>query len=363
VVARLATSDAARPSHDAADTLDPATPNAPKRDATAIAFRTLRSGRAGNASDDSRGRIRRFDEIETRLRAACARPADHVQELAAVRALLDELGARSMFATNESEIAKLVAELVALDAAIVRTAAIAGERAQLVVDHEASRPAAAELADAAAIDRVRAVAVDTEARVARHAATLAADDDARRRRDEALQLLSDDEAKAEIDRILGAVIGSHDGKLFRSFAQSLTLDALLAVANAHLEELAPRYQLERIPRHDLEIQVIDRDLGAEVRSVQSLSGGESFLVSLALALGLSSMSAHDVRVRTLLIDEGFGTLDPTALDTALSVLDALQATGRQIGVISHVPALIERVGAHVRVVQRGGGRSDVIVAS
>ena len=96
--------------------------------------------------------------------------------------------------------------------------------------------------------------------------------------------------------------------------------------------------------------------------MQSLSGGESFLVSLALALGLSSMSAHDVRVRTLLIDEGFGTLDPATLDSALSVLDALQATGRQVGVISHVPALVERVGAHVRVVQRGGGRSEVIVA-
>ena len=113
------------------------------------------------------------------------------------------------------------------------------------------------------------------------------------------------------------MIGSHDGKLFRSFAQSLTLDQLLSVANSHLEELAPRYQLERVPQHDLELQVIDRDFGGEVRSVQSLSGGESFLVSLALALGLSSMSAHDVRVRTLLIDEGFGTLDPATLDSAL----------------------------------------------
>ncbi|MDQ3339661.1 MAG: nuclease SbcCD subunit C, partial [Myxococcota bacterium] len=194
------------------------------------------------------------------------------------------------------------------------------------------------------------------------AATLAADTDARTRRDTALAALASEESEAETDRILGEVIGSHDGKLFRSFAQSLTLDSLLGVANAHLEELAPRYQLERVPRHDLELQVIDRDLGAEVRSVQSLSGGESFLVSLALALGLSSMSAHDVRVRTLLIDEGFGTLDPSTLDSALSVLDALQATGRQVGVISHVPALVERVGAHVRVIQRGGGRSEVIVA-
>ena len=176
------------------------------------------------------------------------------------------------------------------------------------------------------------------------AATLAADADARARRAAALAELAAAEHGAEVDRVLGQVIGSHDGKLFRSFAQSLTLDGLLAVANSHLEELAPRYQLERVPKHDLELQVIDRDLGNEVRSVQSLSGGESFLVSLALALGLSSMSAHDVRVRTLLIDEGFGTLDPATLDSALAVLDALQATGRQVGVISHVPALVERVG-------------------
>jgi len=231
-----------------------------------------------------------------------------------------------------------------------------------VVEHARSRPDEAALADAPALDALTAAVVEAEQSASRSAAALAADSDARQRREAAFGALEDDERKVEIDRVLGEVIGSHDGKLFRSFAQSLTLDGLLAVANAHLDELAPRYQLERIPRHDLEIQVIDRDLGDEVRSVQSLSGGEGFLVSLALALGLSSMSAHDVRVRTLLIDEGFGTLDPTALEGALAVLDTLQATGRQIGVISHVPALIERVGAYVRVVQRGGGASEVVIA-
>jgi len=95
--------------------------------------------------------------------------------------------------------------------------------------------------------------------------------------------------------------------------------------------------------------------------VQSLSGGESFLVSLALALALSSLSAHDVRVRTLLIDEGFGTLDPAALDVALAVLDALQASGRQVGIISHVPGLAERVGAQIAVRPVGSGKSVVRV--
>jgi exonuclease SbcC len=218
------------------------------------------------------------------------------------------------------------------------------------------------LADAKRLDELAAAVAAADHHAAALAASLAADADARTRREALLVQLRAAEHDAEIDRVLGEIIGSHDGKLFRSFAQSLTLDGLLAVANSHLEELAPRYQLERVPKHDLELQVIDRDLGNEIRSVQSLSGGESFLVSLALALGLSSMSAHDVRVRTLLIDEGFGTLDPATLDSALAVLDALQATGRQVGVISHVPALVERVGAHVRVSPKGGGRSEVVVA-
>jgi exonuclease SbcC len=293
----------------------------------------------------------------------------------------DELA--RLLSADPSRVDALAERLAALERAVDHKRAVVAERERHVAEHAAARPVIERAIDPApdqapdpaierAIDPVRdpeleldalAAAVATaERRAAQLAATLAADAEARTRRSTALQAIAADEAGAEVDRILGGVIGSHDGKLFRSFAQSLTLDGLLAVANGHLEELAPRYQLERVPRHDLELQVIDRDLGAEVRSVQSLSGGESFLVSLALALGLSSMSAHDVRVRTLLIDEGFGTLDPATLDSALSVLDALQATGRQVGVISHVPALVERVGAHVRVVQRGGGRSEVIVA-
>ena len=266
-----------------------------------------------------------------------------------------------------SRIDALVDQLAALERALERARAIAAERRALADAHAAARPPAAELDSVrvtveAAVAQSAELLAAAEAEVARRAALLAADTDARARRAAALAQLEAAEGEARIDQILGEVIGSHDGKRFRAFAQSLTLDGLLALANAHLDELAPRYQLERVPGHDLELQVIDRELGDEVRSVQSLSGGESFLASLALALGLSSMSAHDVRVRTLLIDEGFGTLDPATLDSALSVLDALQARGRQVGVISHVPQLVERVGACVRVVQRGGGRSEVVIA-
>ena len=308
-------------------------------------------------------------EQMTRLLDAGQRRDARAAEAAAATAALESVQLDAGFGTGElgrllaadpARADQLADQLAALDRSVDLARAVVIERRQKADDHARGRPD--ELADADRVPALAAAAEDADERAARLAATLAADADARRRRADAFSALAPAEAAAEVDRILGEVIGSHDGKLFRSFAQSLTLDGLLAVANAHLEELAPRYQLERVPRHDLELQVIDRDLGAEVRSVQSLSGGESFLVSLALALGLSSMSAHDVRVRTLLIDEGFGTLDPATLDSALSVLDALQATGRQVGVISHVPALVERVGAHVRVIQRGGGRSEVVVS-
>ncbi|MCU0657368.1 MAG: hypothetical protein MUF64_19540 [Polyangiaceae bacterium] len=99
----------------------------------------------------------------------------------------------------------------------------------------------------------------------------------------------------------------------------------------------------------------------EVRPTTSLSGGESFLISLALALALSSLGSRETRVETLFIDEGFGTLDMESLDIALSALDALQGTGRQVGLISHIPGLTERLGAHVRVQPQGAGRSAVEV--
>lgn len=293
----------------------------------------------------------------------------------------------ALLGRGSSRIDALAAQLEGITRAVDRAHMRVAERTRLVDDHDQQRPLGVAMADnvlsgaecegradvpdpselpgamVAAEQRAAelfAQRTAAEQRAAGLAAALIADDEARQRRDAALSAFAAAERAAEIDRVLGEVIGSHDGKLFRSFAQSLTLDSLLAVANAHLEELAPRYQLERVPKHDLELQVLDRDFAGEVRSVQSLSGGECFLASLALALGLSSMTAHDIRVQTLLIDEGFGTLDPATLDGALAVLDELQATGRQVGIISHVPMLLDRVHAHIRVAPRGGGRSRVV---
>lgn len=172
-------------------------------------------------------------------------------------------------------------------------------------------------------------------------------------------------ARAEAERWgqLSALIGSSDGKRFRLFAQGLTLDILLGYANQQLASLHPRYQLQRVPGEDLELQVIDREMGDEIRSLHSLSGGETFLASLALALGLSALSSEKTPIESLFIDEGFGTLDPESLELVLEVLDQLHATGRQVGVISHVEAVAERLAAQVEVVDHGGGRSQVVVGT
>jgi exonuclease SbcC len=174
--------------------------------------------------------------------------------------------------------------------------------------------------------------------------------------------IKDQRKQARVWQTLGALIGSRNGQKLRKFAQSLTLDVLLSHANDQLGELTARYELQRVPKADLALQVIDHDLGDEVRSTSSLSGGESFLVSLALALGLATLSSQRTKVESLFVDEGFGSLDAQNLETVLETLDALHATGRQIGLISHVPAVAERVGAQVEVIALGAGKSRVVLA-
>jgi exonuclease SbcC len=160
---------------------------------------------------------------------------------------------------------------------------------------------------------------------------------------------------------LGELIGSADGKKFRNFAQQLTLDILLGYGNRHLQSLSSRYQLRRI-KDSLGLLVVDQDMGDELRSVHSLSGGESFLVSLAMALGLASLSSHRVRVESLFIDEGFGSLDADSLRVAMDALDRLQSLGRKVGVISHVQEMTERIGTRVQVQRQTGGLSRIVVA-
>jgi exonuclease SbcC len=159
---------------------------------------------------------------------------------------------------------------------------------------------------------------------------------------------------------LNEVIGSADGKKFRQIAQEYTLDALLGYANVHLGMLSMRYVLQRIP-NTLGLQVVDQDMGDEVRTVYSLSGGESFLVSLALALGLASLSSSRMQVESLFIDEGFGSLDPATLNIAMDALERLQNQGRKVGVISHVHEMTERIPVQIKVSKQQSGKSKVEV--
>ena len=156
---------------------------------------------------------------------------------------------------------------------------------------------------------------------------------------------------------LHQLIGSADGKKFRNFAQGLTFEMMTAHANRQLRKMTDRYLLIRDATQPLELNVIDNYQAGEIRSTKNLSGGESFIVSLALALGLSQMASRNVRVDSLFLDEGFGTLDEDALETALETLAGLRQDGKLIGVISHVAALKERIGAQIQVIPEAGGRS------
>jgi DNA repair protein SbcC/Rad50 len=157
--------------------------------------------------------------------------------------------------------------------------------------------------------------------------------------------------------LLHELIGSADGKKYRNFAQGLTFDMMIGHANRQLQKMTDRYLLIRDDAQPLELNVIDNYQAGEIRSTKNLSGGESFIVSLALALGLSHMAGKNVRVDSLFLDEGFGTLDEEALDTALETLAGLRQDGKLIGVISHVAALKERVGTQISVIPQAGGRS------
>lgn len=243
-------------------------------------------------------------------------------------------GARAVVAEGEARLARHDAQ----PAPTLAEGEVEGARAAAEQAHEAAVHRRAELAG-----------------------QLQRDDAARAERSERAGQLEAQRASAERWSRLAELVGSADGKKLRVFAQSLTFEALLEQANFHLHELARRYSLARVPGSDLDLQIVDHDLGDDARPTTSLSGGESFLVSLALALGLSSLGSQRTRVETLFIDEGFGTLDREALDLAIGTLEALQSSGRQVGIISHVNGLAERLGARVELERKSPGRSTVRV--
>ncbi|MFD1303062.1 SbcC/MukB-like Walker B domain-containing protein, partial [Methylobacterium marchantiae] len=193
------------------------------------------------------------------------------------------------------------------------------------------------------------------------AADLARDDAARDRAAGLDEKIAEARAEFATWEAVNDAVGSADGGKFRRFAQGVTLEHLVRLANEHLLALSPRYRLVRGEAATLALHVLDRDMGEEVRATRSLSGGERFLVSLALALALSGLEGRESFVDTLFIDEGFGSLDAETLDLAVDALETLQGRGRKVGVITHVAAMIERIAVQVRVEKRGNGRSVVRV--
>jgi exonuclease SbcC len=286
----------------------------------------------------------------------------------------------ALLAVGTAWIAQERALLLELDTAARQAGAVLAERRMQRRQHEAQRPAApADAAGAASESTSTDADIDTVA-----SALATAEQERRTVHDTAAALalrVREDEARrersrsmmAEIERQraveerwakLADLIGSADGKKFRNYAQQFTLDVLLGYANQHLAQLARRYRLERVANGSgpsLGLMVRDQDMGGEVRSVNSLSGGESFLVSLALALGLASLSSNRVKVESLFIDEGFGSLDSETLGVAMDALDALQSMGRKVGVISHVQEMTERIATKVLVRPAGGGSSAITV--
>lgn len=243
-------------------------------------------------------------------------------------------------------------EAEAATALATRRADLDALRSGADIDAAAAQAEAARLSEAMAEAQQRLGALDAE---------LQRDEAARARAADLASDIAAAQAELATWQRVEEAIGSAGGDRFRRFAQGVTLDHLVHLANEQLRALSPRYRLARSTGADLALHVVDRDMGDERRATRSLSGGERFLVSLALALALSGLEGRQSFVDTLFIDEGFGSLDAETLDLAVDALETLQGRGRKVGVITHVAGMMDRIGVQVRVEKRGSGRSVVRV--
>lgn len=274
---------------------------------------------------------------------------------------LDDAGLDRLLAIDDAQLAALRQHLQQVDKALEQGRVLLQEREQRLQEHAAlaedGQPAQA--LEQALLELAQQLALQEQ-----QCAELRAQQADDQRRQQAHQALA-----AQIDQAyqqwqrwarLSALIGSASGDVFRKIAQGYNLDLLLHHANSQLRQLAKRYRLKR-GGSALGLLVMDTEMGDELRSVHSLSGGETFLVSLALALGLASMASSTLRIESLFIDEGFGSLDPESLQLAMDALDGLQAQGRKVAVISHVQEMHERIPVQIQVRRQGNGLSDVQV--
>jgi exonuclease SbcC len=227
--------------------------------------------------------------------------------------------------------------------------------------HELGRPTAESLEVVReALEALKGSGNTAKKKVDERRSILWSDDQRKLQAGELLKALEEKRRRTEPWARLNAFIGSADGKAFRELAQQWTLDVLVKHANAQLEQLATRYYLKRLDKC-LNLMVVDRQMSDQVRSVHSLSGGESFLVSLGLALGLASLTSNRMRIESLFIDEGFGSLDADTLRTAMGALAHLESQGRKVGIISHVAEMADAIPVQIRVVKGPGGASRIVV--
>ncbi len=274
---------------------------------------------------------------------------------------LDDTGLDRLLAMDDTQVGELRQRLQGAEKTLEQSRVLLQEREQRLHQH------AALITLDTSVQAVDQALLELRERLVVHEQTCAelraqqADD---QRRQHASQALAEqmEQARQQWQRWarLSGLIGSASGDVFRKIAQGYNLDLLLHHANAQLRQLARRYRLKR-GGSALGLLVLDTEMGDELRSVHSLSGGETFLVSLALALGLASMASSTLRIESLFIDEGFGSLDPESLQLAMDALDGLQAQGRKVAVISHVQEMHERIPVQIQVRRLGNGLSDVEV--
>jgi len=274
---------------------------------------------------------------------------------------LDDAALDALLSLDEQQVAQLRQRLLNSEKAIEQARVLLTEREHRLHNHQAQDNGnlpAEQLTDALATLHEQFATGEQQC------AELRAQQAEDQRRQNANQALAQqiEQAYTEYQRWarLDALIGSATGDRFRKLAQAYNLDLLVHHANAQLRQLVRRYRLKR-GGSMLGLLVMDTEMGDELRSVHSLSGGETFLVSLALALGLASMASSTLRIESLFIDEGFGSLDPESLQLAMDALDGLQAQGRKVAVISHVQEMHERIPVQIQVRRQGNGLSTVEV--
>ncbi|WP_277591012.1 AAA family ATPase [Pseudomonas chlororaphis] len=308
-------------------------------------------------SAELQGKEERLLALEAEQQALGSKIADWRQQ----HPELDDGALEQLLSLDDQQVAALRQQLQEREKAVEQARVLITEREQRLHSHQARHDGQLDAEQlAGALGELHNQLAASE----QLSAELRAQQTEDQRRQDANQALGEQiaQAYAEWQRWarLNALIGSASGDTFRKIAQAYNLDLLVHHANVQLRQLVRRYRLKR-GGSMLGLLVMDTEMGDELRSVHSLSGGETFLVSLALALGLASMASSTLKIESLFIDEGFGSLDPESLQLAMDALDGLQAQGRKVAVISHVQEMHERIPVQIQVRRQGNGLSTLEV--